>query len=121
MDLSLKIWWPQTSTEQHQAQKVLDHSLIKLERTFDKQIILATSWEQLQVLLKRLLFLNDKQILLIQTIRFPEQLSMLEQLDMLWIELDQVVLRNHRDKLKTKLQRNKSLMLILSSILIKTN
>lgn len=69
--------------EQHQAQKVLDHSLIKLERTFDRQTILETSWEQLQALWKRLLFLNDKQILLIQTIRFQEQLSMLEQLDML--------------------------------------
>lgn len=83
MDLSLKIWWLQTSMEQHQAQKVLDHSLIKLERTFDRQTILATSWEQLQALWKRLLFLNDKQTPLIQTIRFQEQLSMLEQLDML--------------------------------------
>ena len=107
--------------EQLQAQKVLDRSLIKQERTFDKQTTLATSWEQLQVHLKRLQFLKDKQILFIQIIKFPEQLNMQELPDMLWIESDRAVLQNHKDKLKTRLQRSKSLMLILSNISIKMN
>ena len=107
--------------EQLQVQKVSDHSLLKQGRTLDKQTILATLWEQPHPHLKRLQFLKDKQILWILIIKFQEQLSMLELLDMLLIESDRVVLPNHNDKLRTKLQKSKNLMLILSSILIKMN